>query len=118
MMKDSLPSIDQMIKLAQTDPKALEKIRADAIENLIGNAPQQYQRRLRGLQFEIDCQRRIHKSPMGACISISTMMLDSLTRLNQALHGLQESAGGNAPEIEPSKPAHLIRFPEPELVEI
>ena len=121
MMKDSLPSIDEMIKLAQTDPEALEKIRLEAIEELIGNAPEHFQRRLRGLQFEIDCKRRIHKSPLGACISISTMMLDSLNRLNEALHGMQENAIGKEPKPvtkKRGKPASLIRFPEPEVVEL
>lgn len=81
----SLPDIDQLMSLAKNDPEGLERLRLEHIEALINSAPETIQRRLRGLQFQIDCQRRLHKNPLSACVSISKMMMDSLHRLNEAL---------------------------------
>ena len=103
MMRASLPSIDEMIELGRTNPQALERIRIDAVESLINSASEPLQRRLRGLQFQIDCQRRLHKCPMGACLSLSSMMLESLDRLNAVLnseladHHLFSSAPADRP---------------------
>ena len=84
----NLPSIDQLIEIAKKDPEALEAIRQREVEAFISSAPQEMQRRLQGLQFQIDCRRRLHKdSAMGSCIAISQMMMDSLQHLNEALHG-------------------------------
>lgn len=80
-------NIEQLLKLAKTDPAALEALRQREIAALIDKAPPHARNRLRGLQFEIDCQRRLHKTPMGACVAISQMMMVSLAKLNAALHG-------------------------------
>lgn len=79
--------IEQLLNLAKTDPAALEALRQREIAALIDKAPPHARNRLRGLQFEIDCQRRLHKTPMGACVAISQMMMVSLAKLNSALHG-------------------------------
>lgn len=76
-----------MRELAVKNPEALERFRLKEIENIINGAPEQLQRRLRGLQFQIDCKLKSQKSPMGACITISRMMHDSLNRLNSVLNG-------------------------------
>lgn len=81
--------IEQLLNLAKTDPAALEALRQREIAALIDKAPPHARKRLRGLQFEIDCQRRLHKTPMGACVAISQMMMVSLAKLNAALHGEQ-----------------------------
>ncbi|WP_370981473.1 DUF3135 domain-containing protein [Agaribacterium sp. ZY112] len=86
-MKSKLPSHQELAKLAQNDPEALEQIRQQHIEELINNAPAEYQRRLRGLQFQVDAKRQTHNNPMGACIEISRMMMESLQGLQQALEG-------------------------------
>jgi hypothetical protein len=77
----------QLIELAKNNPKELERLRLQEIEELIGNAPEHMRTRLRGLQFQIDCKRRLHKNPLGACVEISRMMLDSLQNLNLAAQG-------------------------------
>ena len=53
-----LPSFDELKKLAQSDPEQLEKLRTELIEDTISSAPAQHQRRLRGLQFQVDMERR------------------------------------------------------------
>lgn len=72
-----LPDIDQLIKMATDDPQGLEKIRTELCTRLIQNAPQQCQKRLHGLQFQIDMERRRSKNPIHSCIKLSRMMLDS-----------------------------------------
>lgn len=86
-MFGDLPGFDQMRALAQSNPEALERLRKQEVENVINSAPEHMQRRLRGLQFQIDCKRRAQKSPMGACIALSNMMHESLLRLNVVLNG-------------------------------
>jgi Protein of unknown function (DUF3135) len=105
----SFPSIDQIIELARTNPEKLESIRKQEIETLINNAPSHMQRRLRGLQFQIDCKRQTHPNPMGACLAISAMMLDSLHRMNNLLHGKDVEIIQTKSEERPSKT--VIPFP-------
>lgn len=90
-------------RLAKLSPSELEELRRREVDNIIEQAPERVRRRLRGLQFEIDARRRLHKSALGSCISISQMMQESLERLNAALQG-------NA-EQEPTREADVIPFP-------
>lgn len=55
------------------------------IEEFLRQFPQPDQRRLRGLQFRIDMVRRRARTPMGACLKISSMMWESLL----GSHGLK-----------------------------
>ncbi|TVZ38471.1 uncharacterized protein DUF3135 [Alteromonadaceae bacterium 2753L.S.0a.02] len=106
------PSFEQLAKMAETHPEALEQFRQREVEALIDSAPVEMQRRLRGLQFQIDCQRQLHPTPVGACLAISKMMHESLGRLQRALHGLQSEA-----ELDSQSPsqaangAQIIPFP-------
>lgn len=100
--------IDQLFELAKNNPEELERYRQREIEALISNAPAHMQRRLRGLQFQVDCKRRLHPTPMGACVAISQMMLQSMEKLNLALHsGHTMTLNGE----RRSSAADIIRFP-------
>lgn len=77
----------RLFEIAKRNPEELERIRLREIEQLIGRAPEHLKARLRGLQFQIDCKRRLHATPLGSCIEISKMMLDSVYSLNEALNG-------------------------------
>lgn len=88
-MSVDLPEFDVLVKMAQDDPEKLEQLRQDACEQLIQSAPEEYQRRLRGLQFKIDMERRKAKTPMAACIKISEMMHDSFEKLRDSLNEAQ-----------------------------
>jgi len=87
-MQSEWPAVDELIALAKESPAQLEAFRRSEVERLIASAPESIQRRLRGLQFQIDCKRRLHSSPMGACIELSQMMFDSVSQLNNALQGI------------------------------
>jgi CHAD domain-containing protein len=69
---------DEWKTLASVDPEAFERRRREVIEHYLDNLPPAKQRRLRGLQFRIDMERRRARTPMGACLKISSMMWDSL----------------------------------------
>ena len=83
----NLPDFDQLLRLAERQPEALERLRTELINAAIDKAHGETKQRLRGLQFQIDAQRQLHKSPLGACIKISNMMTESfhdmIDRLNQ-----------------------------------
>ena len=102
-MLDNVNDFDRLMELAKSNPKALEELRQKEVESIINNAPESMQRRLRGLQFQIDCKRRTHTSAMAACISISKMMHDSLLSLNAALHGRPEPT-------EPEEKGKILSF--------
>jgi len=87
-MQSTLPDFEVLATMAQNDPAGLEALRQRLCDELIASAPPHMQRRLRGLQFQIDAQRRITKSPLHACIKISEMMHDSFAELRAALNHL------------------------------
>lgn len=69
---------DEWASLAKTNPHAFEARRQALIDNFLRQFPDPEQRRLRGLQFRIDMERRRARTPMAACIRLSSMMWDSL----------------------------------------
>lgn len=103
-MHYELPSFDVLKEMAQKDPEALERLRVQLCDQLIQDAPPAYRRKLRGLQFRVDMERRRAKSPMAACIAISGMMHDAFDKLRMALNdaaGRGDSAGLFA--VEPAQ---------------
>lgn len=69
---------DEWASLAKANPHAFEERRQALIDNFLGQFPDPERRRLRGLQFRIDMERRRARTPMAACIRLSSMMWDSL----------------------------------------
>ncbi len=67
---------DQMAQLFKDDPLAFEKKREEMVEELIQSAPSDLQRRLRGIQFQVDMERAKAKTPMDACLRIYGKMMD------------------------------------------
>jgi Protein of unknown function (DUF3135) len=69
---------DEWSRLAKIDPTAFEARRLALIEEYLRRFPPLDQRRLRGLQFRIDMERRRARTPMAACLRLSSMMWESL----------------------------------------
>ena len=90
-MSKLIPDFDELLLLAQSNPEKLEALRKDMCEELINSAPLEKQRRLRGLQFQIDMEREKSTSHMGACIRISQMMHESFDELRVNLNQLSET---------------------------
>lgn len=86
-----LPSFERLREMAIQDPDALERLRQEYIQAAINMAPEAYRHRLKGLQFQIDGQRRVSKNSMSACINISKMMHESLYQLQGFVNGQDES---------------------------
>ena len=106
-MQSQWPTTDELLKLAKENPDALESLRQREIESLISSAPESMQRRLRGLQFQIDAKRSLSKTPMAACVAISQMMFDSVYELNDVLN----NDGQKAENPTTSEAADVLRFP-------
>ena len=81
-------NFDAWRALYEQDPEAFEQERAKMIENTISAAPEQHQRRLRGLMFQIEAKRQAAKSPMDACVQISNMMWDQFEQLRLHLNAI------------------------------
>ncbi len=109
-----MPSFDEMVRLAKEEPENFEAMRQELIESTITDAPEDHQRRLRGLQFQVDMERRRSGSAMAACINISKMMHDSLYTLGQTLNA---AAGAETDPVidlfaeERATAATILSFP-------
>lgn len=110
-MRYVLPEFDQLREMAQTDPEGLERLRMQLCDQLIQSAPEAYRRKLRGLQFRVDMERRRAKTPMAACIAISGMMHDSFDRLRQVLNEAASSASATGTrQAETTTDAKVLPF--------
>ena len=102
---------DAMSVIARDDPVEFERLRQAAIDKFIESAPQQRRKRLRGLQWRIDLERR-GRSPLSACLRISRMMWDHLLETNGLL-GLQSRfLCSDSPRQVSSASAKIIPFPD------
>ena len=88
MADDLLPDFETLKEIAKDSPEKIEQILRDNVNALVENSSEQQKRRLMGLQFQIDAQRRLAKNPVDACVRISHMMHDSFLELNAALQAL------------------------------
>ncbi len=85
-MKHKLPAFDVLVDLARNDPQRLEKLRLKLTGDIIDNAPdEQKRKRLAGLQFRVDMERKRSRSPLQATIKISEMMCQSLAELHRSM---------------------------------
>lgn len=80
-----LANFDTLAEMAETDPRGFELLRTEICEEFILDAPKHLQARLRGIQFQVDMERRRSASTMSACIRLSQMMNDALIMLNAVL---------------------------------
>lgn len=97
--------------LASTDPKAFEKRRELAIETAIQAMPDDKQQRMRRLQWRIDQERRLSKTPMAACIRLSNMMWENVLGENGLLDHLSHAelvAHGQTRSLDNS---NVLSFP-------
>jgi hypothetical protein len=69
---------DEWVELAKHDPTTFEQLRLAAISEVIDGAPAGQKERLTRLQWRIDQERRLARTPMNACIRISRMMWESI----------------------------------------
>ncbi|QJD57819.1 DUF3135 domain-containing protein [Pseudomonas sp. gcc21] len=82
-----LPSFDELVEMAQKRPEELENLRQRMTDDILRDAPAERRRRLLGIVFRVDAERRRAKNPMQACIRISQMMMDSALELRDGILG-------------------------------
>ena len=69
--------------MARNDPEGLETLRRSLTNAVIATASSEIsRRRLEGLQFRVDLERRRAQTPLAATIRISEMMCRSLADLH------------------------------------
>jgi len=95
---------DQWSELARKDINTFESMRLAAIEEFIESAPERHRHRLRCLQWRIDQERRLARSPMGACIRISRMMWESLVGDDGLVDHLRDLSSTCKEDSLPSEP--------------
>lgn len=82
------PNFDELLALAKDDPALFEAKRLEYIEYFFATIPAERQRRLRGLQWQIDQTRQLARTPMASCMNMMNMMWDSLNRLTDQQRAL------------------------------
>ena len=87
--KLSLPDFDTLRDLAKNDPEGLEELRPALCNKVIDEAPEHAKPRLKGLMFQINSRRQIASSNLEACKEISSMMHESLHRMQAMLKDLR-----------------------------
>ena len=105
---------DTWSELARNDPEAFERMRLEAIEAVIATAPAENRERLRCLQWRIDQERRLARTPIAACMRISRMMWRAVLGEGGLQHRFGELqrtfSGESAGSAEPSAGAEVVAF--------
>lgn len=83
-----LPSHDYLARLARVDPECFECLRCELIKEVIDGAPERMKPRLRGLQFQIDCERQLSRSALGMTVRLHNLMWQSFLQLNDRMQDL------------------------------
>ena len=103
-----LPAFDVLVDMARNDPQGLETLRRSLTDAVIAAASNDITRkRLQGLQFRVDMERRRATTPLAATIRISEMMCQSLADLHRSLVAPCRIAADLAPA---ASIANVIRF--------
>ncbi|MDH5518552.1 MAG: DUF3135 domain-containing protein [Gammaproteobacteria bacterium] len=78
MIRSDNFDIDEWIELAKQDEGAFETKRSEYLEQFIQQAPAKFHKRMSGVQWTIDMERKLACNPMSSCIKMYGQMWDSL----------------------------------------
>lgn len=87
--KLTLPDFDTLRVMAKNDPEGLENLRIALCNKVIDEAPDHAKPRLQGLMFQINSRRSLAASELDACEELSSMMQESLQRMQSMLKDLR-----------------------------
>ncbi len=99
---------DEWAALADGSPELFERKRNELIRETIEQAPECCKKRLHGLQFQVDMVRRVSRHPMGSCVRISRMMMDSLVNGAELIEA--ERQPGSALASKPTCPVVPLKL--------
>jgi hypothetical protein len=103
-----LPAFDELVDMARNDPQGLETLRRSLTDAVITAASNEStRRRLQGLQFLVDMERRRATTPLAATIRISEMMCRSLAELRRCM---VETLDSSPAEQTADEPAPVIQL--------
>ena len=108
-----LQDFDEWMVLAKNNPGEFEAKRREHIELFIASVPIDKQHRLKGLQWQIDQTRKLSRSPMASCITISNMMWDSVDRLREHQYELVNITLGQDPKNNTPESVSAMILPLP-----
>jgi len=95
---------DEWAALARSNPTEFEARRQALLNEYLRQFADADQRRLRGLQFRIDMERRRARTPLAGCIRLSSMMWDSVVGPNGLKNALNYFLA-----FHPDRPARSAR---------
>ena len=106
-------NFENWAKIAADDPEEFERLRKELLNNLIQNSPKEIQNRMQGIQWQIDQIRQTSKTPMAACIKISSMMWDSVLGDNGLIDAIEklQSTDTSPDSSDTENPINVIHFP-------
>jgi len=112
MSEPSDPAFDfeAWAKLARENPEEFERRRGQEIRKVIDARPD-LRHRLEGLQFRIDAERKLARTPLKACLRISTLMWNRFYDLKDQLDGLAAGVRGFEPLSSASTPRQADIIP-------
>ena len=85
MFESTIPSFEALVALAKENPAEFESLRNQLCQQLLDQAPEHISRRLKGLQFKINMERRRSRTAMKSCLELSRLMNNSLIELEEVL---------------------------------
>ena len=86
-IRRKLPAFEVLAELGRRDPDALRALGRLLTDDVIRNAPDAAsRRRLEGLKFRIEMERRRSPDALSACVKLSRMMHQSLHELHEVLN--------------------------------
>ena len=112
--QNSAFDFDYWMELHESDPEAFEQRRAELIHAEIAKSPEHLQRRLKGIQFELDAKRSLSDSPLESCMQMSSQMWNSFDLMRTHLNALARPEALTEDEVvklqKPAGSAKVLRF--------
>jgi hypothetical protein len=86
-IRRTLPDFEVLAELGRRDPDALQALGRLLTDDVIRHAPRPAsRRRLEGLKFRIEMERRRSPDALSACVRLSKLMHESLSELHTVLN--------------------------------
>jgi hypothetical protein len=86
-IRRKLPAFEELAELGRRDPEALQALGRLLTDDVIKHAPRAAsRRRLEGLKFRIEMERRRSPDALAACVRLSQLMHESLSELHAVLN--------------------------------
>ena len=103
-------NFDEWMQLAKDDPEAFEQQRLNTLQNAISSSSNSSQKRLKGLQWQIDQVCKTSRTPMAACLNISRMMWQTVQGEEGLVDTLNQLTGKTPPKRKVTHSADVVPF--------